>query len=199
MIEIRRTWELRLVIFCPILIKNNLNCEDGRKLKKLILSLFESLCVYLFMLMYKMSLSYPSAFSDPFVFFRFIFPIRGNQAKVRIFHVNAARCVVIKWILTSCRLFPPAFSLNMTSTPKWWYFSERGREKPAMVWTSVFTSWAEPETDRVDWDLLLTSSIWTEAVLLLISARKRIFDQFDYQLIIVIVMLYCVKSDMLMF
>lgn len=53
-----------------------------------------------------------------------------------------------------------------------------------MAWTSVFTSWAEPEEVRRDWDLLLTSSIWTEAGLLLIAVRKREVENLDYELIV---------------
>lgn len=54
----------------------------------------------------------------------------------------------------------------------------------AMAWTSAFTSWAEPEEVRRDWDLLLTSSIWTEAGLLLIAVRKREVENLDYELIV---------------
>lgn len=75
--------------------------------------------------------------------------------------------------ITSCLLRPAEFSFSITSAETWRYFSDRGSSIAAIVWTSAFTSWAEPEDERRDWALPLTSSIWTDAGLLLIAVRKR--------------------------
>lgn len=75
-------------------------------------------------------------------------------------------------MFTSCLLRHAVFSFKMASTPMWRYFSDRGRAMVAMVWTSAFTSWATPEAERRDWDLILTSSIWTDAGPPLIAVRE---------------------------
>lgn len=101
-----------------------------------------------------------------------------------VFMFCSAAAPLVRTHFTSCLLFPTMFSLNMASTPMWQYLSDRGRGMLAMVWTSAFTSWAEPELERTDWDLLLTSSIWPEGGPLLIAARQGGSDHVGHQCII---------------